>query len=165
VVKCRRFGCKLYLHTYGSTISHINRAGPSATSVNFYQFSSQLLYSFRRNNSISLICNSFVCFYGCTPIFIVSAAYAVYSVPPLSFDVDGLRFWFRFLAASEFSQPQEHLDSYGPHPASSAMGIKAFSRVQDGRGFKVTTHLILLQGLRIHGTVNPLVYTPLLRIT
>jgi len=45
------------------------------------------------------------------------------------------------------------------------MGIKAFSRVLDGRGFKVTTNLILLQGLRMYGAVIPLLITPLLLIT
>ena len=51
------------------------------------------------------------------------------------------------------------------HPAWYPMGIKAFSRVLDGRGFKVTTNLILLQGLRMYGAVIPLLITPLLLIT
>jgi hypothetical protein len=83
---------------YGSTISQMERAGPSATSVNFYQFSSQLLDSCRHNNSTSRICN-FVCLFVSTAV--PCAACAVCSVPPLSFDVDELRFWVRFLAASE----------------------------------------------------------------
>lgn len=44
--------------------------------------------------------NSFVFLFVSTAVP-PSAAWAVHSVPPLDFDVDELRFWFGFLAASE----------------------------------------------------------------
>lgn len=100
VVKCRRFGWMCYLHIYGSTIWQIDRAGVCATSAKFYHIISLLQDGCRHINTTSRICNYaclFVCVYRCT----LSAACAVHSVPPLRFDLHGLRFWVWFLAACE----------------------------------------------------------------
>jgi hypothetical protein len=114
VTKCRRFGWTCYLLIYGSITPQMDRAGPSATSENsiillaYYKIVAATMTS-----HLASVISYVFCFYGCS----LGAVCAVHSVPPLSFDVDELRFWVGFLAASDIvlSLPRyQHVDSYCP---------------------------------------------------
>jgi len=100
VVKCRRFGLNVFFFfTYLWQYYLADRQSGSLYNVSK---TSNRLLAFYKIFAATITPHlapviSFACFYGCT----LSVACAVRSVPPLSCDVDEMRFWVGFLAASE----------------------------------------------------------------
>jgi hypothetical protein len=89
---------RVFFYIFMTIISQIDRAGPSTTSAKLLPDYLAFYKIFAATITPHLApVISFACFYCCT----LSVACTVHSVPLLSCDVDEVRFWVGFLAASE----------------------------------------------------------------